>query len=433
VFSQSKNSSDNNFWISYADLMAGLLFVFILLIGAIISKSIILKNDLADTNDILARNQAILSEKDEFLKKKRAELQLRENEIERLKQLLSKETHTKVKLNNQITTVQGQLDTERKSVKLKESELKKLQQLLAKEGITQENLNKEIAKMQALLDSKTKSFKLKDDEIKRLKQLLARENASKDKLNKEIRVVQNLLTEKSKSLETTRKSLKEHTGKVYVLSNQVNDLNKTVKLKTDKVLELLTALDSKKTDYDQLIANLRKQKAQIKALTGIRLQVIAALKDELGKNIGIDKQSGSLRLASNVIFDTGKAELKEGTKANLKKAFEEYVGTLVSNQRIKPHIDKIIIEGHTDSDGDYLYNLELSQKRALAVLNYITTLEFTHKHNIKPLLIASGRGYLDTIKVNGVEDKEASRRIEIKFRLKNDDAMLEIEKILDAK
>ena len=32
----------------------------------------------------------------------------------------------------------------------------------------------------------------------------------------------------------------------------------------------------------------------------------------------------------------------------------------------------------------------------------------------------------------GVEDKEASRRIEIKFRLKNEDAINEIEKVLDA-
>ena len=47
-------------------------------------------------------------------------------------------------------------------------------------------------------------------------------------------------------------------------------------------------------------------------------------------------------------------------------------------------------------------------------------------------MTASGRAYLDTIEVNGMEDKEASRRIEIKFRLKNEDAMNEIEKVLDA-
>jgi len=48
-------------------------------------------------------------------------------------------------------------------------------------------------------------------------------------------------------------------------------------------------------------------------------------------------------------------------------------------------------------------------------------------------MIASGRAYLDLIKTEeGIEDKNASRRIEIKFRLKNEDAMNEIEKVLDA-
>jgi chemotaxis protein MotB len=160
--------------------------------------------------------------------------------------------------------------------------------------------------------------------------------------------------------------------------------------------------------------------------------VIAALKDALGSKIDIDKKSGSLKLASNILFDRGSAVLKETSKSALKKAFEEYIGALMGDPRISPHLDKIIIEGHTDSDGGYLYNLDLSQKRAFAVMNYLLTLDIAQKYNLKPLLVASGRAYLDAVKVDGVEDKEASRRIEIKFRLKNEDAMHEIEKVLDA-
>ena len=124
--------------------------------------------------------------------------------------------------------------------------------------------------------------------------------------------------------------------------------------------------------------------------------------------------------------------MKPEAEVELKKAFEEYIGTLITNEKIKPHLDKIIVEGHTDSVGSYIYNLNLSQKRALAVMEYLLTLDFTKKHNIQPLMIASGRAYLDAIMVDGVEDKNASRRIEIKFRLKNEDAMNEIEKVLDA-
>jgi len=99
---------------------------------------------------------------------------------------------------------------------------------------------------------------------------------------------------------------------------------------------------------------------------------------------------------------------------------------------LKKYLERIVIEGHTDSDGAYLFNLNLSQQRAYAVMNYLLTLEFTKKNNIKPLLVASGRSYLDPIYYkNGKENKYASRRIEIKFSLKNDDSMNEIDKILD--
>ncbi|MGC9351701.1 MAG: OmpA family protein, partial [Sulfurovum sp.] len=196
---------------------------------------------------------------------------------------------------------------------------------------------------------------------------------------------------------------------------------------------LLNALDEKETRYDALVAKLQDQKAKIKSLTGIKLKVIAALKEELGDQVNIDKKSGSLKLASNILFDRGSYTLKKEAEAELKKAFEEYVGTLVTSPKIKPYLDKVIIEGHTDSDGGYLYNLDLSQKRAFAVMNFLLTLDFAEKHNIKPLMIASGRAYLDPVMIDGKEDKEASRRIEIKFRLKNQDAMEEIEKVLDAR
>lgn len=37
----------------------------------------------------------------------------------------------------------------------------------------------------------------------------------------------------------------------------------------------------------------------------------------------------------------------------------------------KKYLGEIIIDGYTDTDGDYSYNLELSQKRSLAVAQYL--------------------------------------------------------------
>jgi len=377
VFRNKATDEGSNFWISYADLMAGLLFVFILLIGAIVSKSIILKSDLHKKEDRLA--------------------------------LVSHNLHDKEKTLDALNATLLQKDAK----------------------LTAHNKK---------IEAQLQTIRLKENEIKKLNRMLLAANTQKDLLSKKIVMVQNLLEENNSTLNKTRMSLAQrnkllakYKGNIVVLSNKLSDVNETMQQKDAKLLALLNALDEKETRYDALIADMQKQKAKIKSLTGIKLKVVAALKDALGNKINIDKKSGSLRLSSNILFDKGSAVLKDNAKAQLKEAFEEYIGTLVTDPRIKPHLDKIIIEGHTDSDGGYLYNLDLSQRRAFAVMHYLLTLDIAKKYNLKPLLVASGRAYLDAIKVNGVEDKEASRRIEIKFRLKNEDAMHEIEKVLDAK
>jgi len=384
MFRKNPTDEGSNFWISYADLMAGLLFVFILLIGAIISKSIILKSNLHEKEDRL------------------------------------------IKVSQNLENKEAKLDALSRTLMESKKMLKARDQSLA------EN-NRQI-------ETQLHTLKLKEEEIRKLNRMLVAANTQRDLLSNKVIVVQNLLDESNRTLQQTKTDLEvrnrmldQYKGQIVVLSDKLSDINQTVKERDEKLLTLLNALDEKETKYDALIAAMQKQKAKIKSLTGIKIKVVAALKEALGSKIDIDKKSGSLRLSSNILFDKGSAVLKEEAKAELKEAFEEYIGTLVSNPKIRPHLDKIIVEGHTDSDGGYLYNLELSQKRAFAVMHYLLTLDFAKKYDIRPLMIASGRAYLDAVKINGIEDKEASRRIEIKFKLKNEDAMHEIEKVLDAK
>jgi chemotaxis protein MotB len=336
LFKKNRDEDITNFWISYADLMAGLLFVFILLIGAIVTKSIVLKHNLLSSETSLQKNKSALD--------------------------------------------------------------------------------------------------LKNDEIQELKAMLFQKNTQLSSFSNKIVVLQSIINDANASLLEKEKSLKDYKGKVLVLSNELNEKKHAVKLKDEELLKLLNTLGEKETRYDRLVAQMQKTKKKIKNLTGIRIKVIAELKRILGKKIQIDPKNGSLRFSSNILFDKGKSVLKNDAKKQLKKVFIEYVGALLGNKDIRNHIDKIIIEGHTDSDGSFLYNLELSQKRAYEVMNYLLGLKFVKKNHIKPLMIASGRSYLDPIyDKNGKEDKEASRRIEIKFSLKNQNAMKEIERILDEK
>lgn len=426
MFRKDKGCEESNFWISYADLMAGLLFVFILLIGAIISKSIILKSDLHDKEDRL-------SNLSQTLKSKETTLDELSDTLAKSKALVSEKDHY-------LSDNEKLLLQKEKLLTLKNSRIAKDQVILTEQEKLLQLKNARIAKDQTLLAENERMFTLKVSEIKKLNELLLAANATQSQLSDKIIIVQNQLDENNDALKKNQntmakntKTLKDYEGKVLILSSELSDSKETVKIKDDKLLILLNAMDEKETKYDALVANLQSQKAKIKSLTGIKLQVVTALKEALGKHIDIDKKSGSLKLASNILFGSGQSTLKPEAKVALKKAFEEYIGALVTNPKIKPHLDKIIIEGHTDSVGSYIYNLNLSQQRALAVMEYLLTLNFTTQHNIRPLMTASGRAYLDTVIVDGVEDKNASRRIEIKFRLKNEDAMHEIEKVLDAK
>lgn len=383
MFKSNSAKNETNFWISYADLMAGLLFVFILLIGAIIVKSSIIRNKLAEKESVVTQQDEILDEQSDTL----------------------------ISLSQ--------------TVAIKEGEINKLKNLLAKRDSTIEESNEK------LIISKD-SLKLKSDEVEKLNQLLLAQNTKLDDFSNHILLLQSLADEQNATTNSVKKELDEYKNRVLILSNQMSQKEEKLKLSDGKLLKLLKALENKETKYDGLLAKLQAQKAKIKSLTGIKLKVISELKESLGKKINIDKRSGSLRLASNILFDKGSATLKDGAKEELKKNFIKYASVLIGDRNIAEHLDKIIIEGHTDSDGSYLYNLNLSQKRAFAVMNYLLTLEYIKKHNIKEKLVASGRSYLDAIKINGIEDKDASRRIEVKFRLKNEDAMYEIERILDA-
>ena len=386
----NSNSENTNFWISYADLMAGLLFVFILLIGAIMVKSSILKNVLAEQESSLSKKNEILDEQEETLDEQSDHL----------------------------------IDMSQ-SIAIKMDEINKLKNLLAKrdQSLKESNENLIIT---------NKSLELKAEELNKLNQLLLAQNTNIDKYSDKIVILQNLTEEQNRTIEENKVDLNEYENRVVLLSNSMTKKDENLKMSEEKLLKLLKALDNKQTRYDDLLTKLQAQKAKIKSLTGIKLKVISELKSSLGNKINIDKKSGSLRLASNILFDKGSSKLKDGAKTELKANFIEYVDTLITNQNIAEHLDKIIIEGHTDSDGSYLYNLNLSQQRAFAVMNYLLTLDYIKKHNIKEKLVASGRSYLDTVKINGVENKDASRRIEVKFRLKNEDAMYEIERILDA-
>ncbi|EAI9065489.1 OmpA domain-containing protein [Campylobacter lari] len=316
MIKNNSNNEENNFWIAYADLMAGLLFIFILLIGAIVVKYVLTQSDL----QIIKEN---LQKQEERLRENKEELNQKEDILKNLSQ----------KLNNTSSTL---------------------------------------------------------DDVNKQKQAL---EANITKLNQ--------------------------------------DLNSSLDEKDQQIFALLERLNKKDEEIKELERNFDEAKSKIKELGLIKENTIKNLQAKFDTNITLDSNTGAIVLPSEVLFDTNSFTLKAQAKENLKTILTQYFDNILKDENILNSIENIVIEGHTDSAGSYIYNLDLSQKRAYAVMSFIYS--FYKDPRLQKLLMASGRSYSDVIMKDGKEDKEASRRIEIKFNINTNNALEKVEKYLDSK
>lgn len=183
---------------------------------------------------------------------------------------------------------------------------------------------------------------------------------------------------------------------------------------------------------------IKIQQEKINNIIGVRTQLIEALKKQFKDSnleINIDSQTGAIRFSSGVFFDTNKYTLKPSGKEYLSKFIPLYINVLLNKENSK-YISEIIIEGHTDTNGTYMYNLDLSQKRAFEVTKYILSDEFKEitneeKSKLRKIITANGRSFSNPIKnKEGKVDLDKSRRVEFKFRLKDEEMIQEMNRLL---
>lgn len=134
--------------------------------------------------------------------------------------------------------------------------------------------------------------------------------------------------------------------------------------------------------------------------------------------IVINEERGEIMLDSSVLFESDKAELSAEDKLFLQKFLTVYT-TIVYNPKYEGFLSQVLVEGHTDSDGDYDYNLALSQNRADNVRAFCLSKESgveAYAAELESSLEAIGYSYDRLIyDANGNEDKDASRRVSFRF------------------
>ena len=199
------------------------------------------------------------------------------------------------------------------------------------------------------------------------------------------------------------------------------------------------SLSLQQSKIEEQAALLAAQQSEIDKLIGMRSRIIEELRDELrgaGLDAVVDKNTGAIAFTGAVLFDSGKNQLKDSGKALLNAFIPVYIRTLMSEEN-DDYVAEIIIEGHTDTDGTYLSNLALSQERALAVVSYclsgeMTGLSSAEKQVLQSIITANGRSYSDPVyAADGTVDKEASRRVVFKFRMKDSEMIDQMSEILE--
>ncbi len=261
---------------------------------------------------------------------------------------------------------------------------------------------------------------------------------------------QDELDEKESALIIIRADLDEKQAALdeanAVLKNREEEMNSLQIILADKEKELegiQIILTNKEAELEAATARLAEQQEmltsqakRIDELVGVRTNIIRDLSTSLSAaslKATVDPNSGDIVLDSSVFFETGRSDIKEEGKQLLEKFIPVYLNVLLSDN-YKDYLGEIIIEGHTDSSGTYETNLKLSQQRALQVALYclnMGSLTSEQKAMLQQILTATGRSWADLkYDANGYEDRDASRRVEFKFSLKDAEMIEEMNRIL---
>ena len=169
--------------------------------------------------------------------------------------------------------------------------------------------------------------------------------------------------------------------------------------------------------------NIEQQKVQ--------MDVSKKISEELKKSdidADIDKMTGDLKISDGELFELNSYVLTPEGKKLLDKLAPIYINTIFADKELAGQIDNIVIQGHSQmfagvnsKDQQFMRNMDLSLKRANAVAEYIFNTGYDKKYAdaFRKKLVVAGKSFNEPVLVNGKEDYNKSRRVELKLKIKD--------------
>lgn len=465
---RAKTREGGGFWLSFSDMMSVLVLVFIFVI---FSMMLSLAQTEEQYNIAKARMEAselALSEKETLLIAQEAQLKTLTDELNGKTLLL---TQQQEELKEQEALIAAQREEIDERVIILDLEKAQLEEMIldydsrvSQLSEAEEELNSSRATIlgleTALKESQSAVTLLRGDIESQKNQivLLGGENAAlqaalsdadeeKQRINRELSMLKSNLEASQADINALKRQISEKKSELDALKIDYQNLS-AKQLSAESVMSTQSEqLSQYEAELSKYKAELSKKQGELERMVGVKAQIIEALSSALSRNriaVTVDAQTGAITLPSEMLFDTGDDALTQRGMAYLDTFLPVYMSVLLSGE-FQPHVAEIIIEGHTDSSGKagvdpYLFNLQLSQARALSVSNYVLREAYMSEtlglgaakmKSLRELITASGRSYSALIRnSDGSENMAASRRVEIKFRLKDDETIAATEALL---
>ncbi len=237
-------------------------------------------------------------------------------------------------------------------------------------------------------------------------------------------------------IEASNKELEESKKELEDSYAMLQDAYDKVALTSEELAAAYLEIENANLAIQAANQELANTKSELQDIVGIRTDIIGELQSKFNNSsMSVDPQNGSITFSADVFFSVDSTSLNSASREALREVIPMYLGVLLQDNYME-YIAEIIIEGHTDTDGGYLHNMQLSSGRAQSVakfcMNTDNGLSKEEVEKLQTVLTVNGRASSDPIYIGQSDevDKAASRRVEIKFRLKEDEMIQKIAEVL---
>lgn len=152
-----------------------------------------------------------------------------------------------------------------------------------------------------------------------------------------------------------------------------------------------------------------------------RVVIIKGINDALnaaGIEVQADSDTGDISITDSILFDLNDYKLSSSGKVFLRRFIPIYADVIFKTNATAEEVTRIVVEGHSSSEGAFNRNMTLSVLRANSVIEFVNSMNFKHKHAFFDKVVISGRGPLEA---NKKQIKAADRKVKFRFQFKSDE------------